>query len=447
MLRLLPLFAALFFIGHASAIAQDSSARLVPVPGPDEKPFAPEFPVGNLPGCDYIFTNPDAAAAKADVTGLWLLEKDGVHVVNAADGKPARFEAATHYPVGDGLYVRGRVGKASDALWWVQGRVVLPVVTDGDKPLPSGAITVTASGTPHALVAGAAGAVVYRLEKSAATRAISIAPEIARGGTIEPHAAGAELLVSIDDGLAKPDSVKLHRVQGGELKPVTLQGRPAAFAEMATRAAGESLYVGARVGGQWPLFHHAQGALEPVRMPDGAPLATDIRFTQAFAGALQFDLSEGKDKPSAAWQVRAGVVAPLVTATGEHLKSKGISVMPMGDNMLVMAWDEGIRIAHLWMHDGKAARPLTWADGKQVAGRQPFVAWQGANFVLRLKDVETWEEMVYVGRDLKVTGPLAMAGGEPMTDQSFAICRGRAGVFLIDFRGKTWGVFRPTFGP
>lgn len=446
MLRMLPA-CLLVLIGQTLIIAQDAPARLAPVPGPDEKPFAPEFPVGNLPGCDYIFTNPDADAAKAGLTGLWLLEKEALREVKTPDGKPARFEAANHYPVGEGLYVRGRAGKGADALWWVQGRVALPVVMDGDKPLPSGLITMTASGTPHALVAGALGAVVYRLEKSAATRVVSIGPDVAKANTIELHAAGADLLVSLDDGLAKPESIKLHRVQGGELKPVTVNGVPAAFGEMASRAAGEHLYVGARVAGQWLLFHHVQGALAPVLMPDGKPLATDIRFAQAFAGALQFDLSEGKDKPSAAWQVRAGVVTPLTTATGEPIKSKGITIMPMGDDMLVMAWDEGISVAHLWVHDGKAARPLTWADGKQVAGRQPFVAWQGTSFVLRLKDVETWEEKFYVGRDLKVTGPLAMAGGEPMTDQSFAICRGRTGVFLIDFRGKTYGVFRPTFGP
>jgi len=429
-----------------STAAQDASSRLSPVHGPDDKPFAPEFPVGNLSGSDYLFTNPDAAAAKADITSLWKLQAEGLRQVKTNDGKPALFEAASHFTVGDGLYLRGRVSKGVDALWWVEALVATPVLSGEDKPLPSGELTIFASGAPHLLVKGKSGCTGWRLEKARATRVISF-DEVAAVNTILLHAGGEELLASIDDGMGTAESVKLHRVVEGQLKPALIGNKPAIAQEFVSRGADGGLYIGARNEKQWPLFRVTQGVLKPVVMPDGKPVDSDIRFMSVFMGALQFDFREAKEKPCTAWQVRGLAADALKTSAGEQVASSLLSVMPMGEHMLVMAWDEGMSIASLWVHDGKAARPITWADGKQVQGRRPFVAWQDTNFVLRIKDLETWEEKYYTGRDGKVRGPLLDAKGEQLTDQEYATCRSRTGLYMIDFRGKTYGVFRPAFAP
>lgn len=425
--------------GHA----QDAGARLMVVNGPDGKPFATEQFMSAVAGADYLYMYADAEALKNGVSSLHHVAASGLQPVKFTDGKPALFTSATHVAVGDGLYVRAKSGTSWDQLWWVQADKAL-AVTHGDKPLPDARLSLFAAHRPLLLAQGDGHASAWLLDKAGASRLAALPPELASGVNVELFMAGDELLVAVDDGLFGEASARLLRLDGAAFKPVTLGGKPVSVQEVAGRNAGPDLYVGLRVEGRWRTHHYAKGALTALTLPDGRSFDSDIRAMQGLGGGLHFVLSEGRDKPSAAWTARGGKVEPM--RAGElQLKSEGMLLVPAGERLVVMAADVGLTSGSLWVHDGAALRPLAGADGKPVHGRQPQAVWLGANFVLHLKDVETFADQFFTGRNAAVAGLLSGPDGKTLTDQNVSMHRGRGQVYFVDHRPKQRALWRAQF--
>lgn len=426
-------------LGHT----QDAGARLHAVNGPDGKPFATEQIFFAVPGADYLYLYADAEAQKNGISSLHHVATSGLQPVKFADGKPAQFTNATHFAVRDGLYVRGKSGSSWDQLWWVQADKAV-AVTQGDKPLPDARLSLFAAHRPLLMAQGDGHASAWLLDKAGASRLAALPPDLAGGAYVELFMAGDELLFAVDDGLFGETSAKLMRLDAGAPKAVTLAGKPVAVQELAGRNAGQDLYLGARVEGRWQLLHYAKGALTPLALPDGRTFDADIRAMHSLGGGLHFVLSEGRDKPTAAWSARGGKVEPM-RAGESQLKSEGLLLVPAGERLVVLAADVGLTSGRLWVHDGVALKPLAGADGKAVLGRQPQGVWLGANFVLRLKDAETFADQFFTGRDAVVAGALTGPDGKTLTDQNVSLHRGRAQLFFVDHRAKQRALWRAQF--
>lgn len=422
---------------------QDAGARLLVVNGPDGKPFATDQFMSAVAGADYLYMYADAEAQKNGVSSLHHLTASGLQTVKFTDGKPALFTSATHVAVGDGLYVRAKSGTGWDQLWWVLADRAV-AVTHGDKPLPDARLSLFAAHRPLLLAQGDGHASAWLLDKAGASRLAALPPELASGVNVELFMAGDELLVAVDDGLFGEASARLWRLDGAAFKPVTLGGKPVSVQEVAGRNAGPYLYVGLRVEGRWQTHHYAKGALTALTLPDGRSFDSDIRAMQGLGGGLHFVLSEGRDKPSAAWTARGGKVEPM-RAGETQLKSEGMLLVPAGERLVVMATDVGLTSGALWVHDGKDLKPLVGADGKPMQGRQPKAAWLGANFVLKLKDTQTFAEHWYIGRELAVAGAVVAPDGASLTDQNVAMYRGRAQLIFFDSRKPPRAVWRMQF--
>ena len=95
---------ALLLFATVAALAQDSGTRLALVRGEADNPFDAKGVIGDIRGCDYVYTYPDAAAPNSAT--LYRLDTDAAREVKAAGGGAIAFDNADFFPDSDGLYVR-----------------------------------------------------------------------------------------------------------------------------------------------------------------------------------------------------------------------------------------------------------------------------------------------------------------------------------------------------
>ncbi len=430
---------ALLLFATVAALAQDSGTRLALVRGEADNPFDAKGVIGDIRGCDYVYTYPDAAAPNSAT--LYRLDTDAAREVKAAGGGAIAFDNADFFPDGDGLYVRTR-SKGNESLWWVNGLVAAAVKSANDQQLSADTLTIAAAVNPHVLARGKDGMAIWRLEKGMAQLAMRKDAAFADQYEITLFPGAQDLLLGLYDNTVVAPKVTLHQVAKGELAAIKDPlGEPARATEYTSRVAGKTQYLSAINGRERQVFIAAGGKLQPLLLPTGKPVMTDLRFTQVFDDTLLLDLRDGET--NALWVVRGDSIETVKTIEGGILKSPAFTTLPMRGRALINAYDKDLNIAQLWLFDGKAAVPLAGADGKQVSGKQPFMAWHDGKFLLRVKNAQSSEDEYFSGLQAKVTGPLLSDSGTTTTGMNLVLGRGRSLLYAIDMAGKTWRLLRP----
>lgn len=432
---------ALLVLAAFSALAQDSGAKLQPVMGDGEKPFVAPGEIGDIRGSDYVFAFPDAANPAAAT--LYRLDAQAAREVKDAKGAAVSFAGADFFPDGDGLYARART-KEAETLWWVSGLVAAPVKAADDKPLAAQTLTVSAAVNPHVLAMDKSGASIWRLEQGLARLVISRDTTFTKQFEFTLFPGPVDLVVGLCDFTAVAPRVALHNVVKGELVAINdALGQPARAVEYSSRVAGQTHYLCESSLRQRNVFVVAAGKIQPLLKPDGTQVNKDLRFAQVLDDALLLALRDGDGQNDALWAARGSKLEPVNTVEGPQLKSPNFTTQPMGGRALINAFDKDVDIAHLWLFDGKAAVPLLDAQGKQVSGRQPFMAWQDGRFLLRVKNPMTYKDEYFQGRQAKISGPLLSDSGADTTGMNLLLGRGRTQLYVIDRQAPAARMLRP----